>query len=234
METKSEINKISRLLNMINNRIAKIKAADIILNKNAIAYDMNNYAEVKKLIDNEVSKLEKISEAMQTSLKNRISEMNEELDTIKNRDWNSESLATEIDTYKKANLLSYSSQDFNEKNLVSIILLSDFNSLPRPIQKNIVFINSQYKHINNALMEIHQLEFQVTQEFNMEKSEVLIAAYQKELMLSQSNEQIILEMISGFNIVEMSNIFFNELIAIADTSPVKCSCGGRGRTGFCS
>ena len=107
------------------------------------------------------------------------------------------------------------------------------HTLPPSIMRNIVKLNNESEHINNALAEIAALEKELTHDYIQQKQNLLFLEKQSLMNGAQSESVLISEQIAGFKPAYESNASSSIDTPILDQKPISHIKGCIGRTAMC-
>lgn len=230
--------KIKERQQSIQNRLNKLEKAKEQLYVEMIKWETNggmtDFQNIDQIFDKKLNTLKKNASIVEVFTESRLNSIEKQFNKLKEKEFSSEKLQAEI---KRASNLEQPTEatlqgirkQFEETFLVSKIELKTKNAIPDSFRRQIVKINNEITHINNALVDIRELGDEMTKEYNTARLDALKDVYQQKLV---GQTQSIVEVIAGFNVSEIGNMALehaNEFHEAPSYHHINCL----GRTAFC-
>ncbi|HEQ1859664.1 TPA: hypothetical protein VEO38_003242 [Providencia alcalifaciens] len=230
--------KIKERQQSIQNRLNKLDKAKEQLYVEMIKWETNggmtDFQNIDQIFDDKLNTLKKNTSTVGSFTESRLNTIEKQFNKLKEKEFSSEKLQAEIN--RASNLeqpteaaLQGIRKQFEETFLVSKIELKTKNTIPDSFRLQIVKINNEITHINNALVDIRELGDEMTKEYNTARLDALKDAYQQKLV---GQTQSIVEVIAGFNVSEIGNMALehaNDFNEAPSYRHINCL----GRTAFC-
>lgn len=222
----------------ISNRLNKLAQAKEKLQEEMIKWEidggMTNFQNIDEIFDSKLDTLKKNTSQVEKLIQSRLKTIEKYSNKLKEKEFNQNELQAEIkrsSKIKQPTEATYQAKQakFKEAFLVSKIELKTNKPVPNSFRRQIVKINNEITHINNALVDMRELGDEITKDYNTARLNAFKDAYQQKIM---SQSQSIVEVIAGFNIFDVGNMALKNLNGFTD-APSYHHINCLGRTAFC-